>query len=190
MNKPVYGKRLGSLTPFQQRCLLFIVVLKTITQINIEYAIYISGRNWRNKCSKMSFPCQSLRLALIKMCAIPSGVHCNYLFVRISHKLQKMKSTLMKKNCCRGGEARLKRIFSALIAQLIRNGLHTFWVFSWEIMFFFVCFLFLNIWNNNKCILDFSPVSVYSPLISSKVRLENKACFVLKHVCLIQTLNK
>lgn len=55
-----------------------------------EYWICIHlWRNRRNKCSKMSFPCQGLRLALIKKCAIPSGLYWNYLFVMISHKLQK-----------------------------------------------------------------------------------------------------
>lgn len=53
----------------------------------------------------------SLRLVLIKICAIPSWVYCNYLFVRISYNLQKNKPILMKKNCCRGGEARLEDFF-------------------------------------------------------------------------------
>lgn len=86
MNKPLYA--CVSAPRLQQRCLLFIVGIKTITQMNIEYA-YILEEIAENKRSKMSFPCQSLRLALIKMRAIPSGLYCNYLFVRISHKLQK-----------------------------------------------------------------------------------------------------
>lgn len=45
---------LSSATPHQQRCLLFIVGVKTITQINIEYACISEGIE-ENKCSKMSF---------------------------------------------------------------------------------------------------------------------------------------
>lgn len=41
-------------TPHRQRCLLFIVGVKTITQINIEYACVSEGIE-ENKCSKMSF---------------------------------------------------------------------------------------------------------------------------------------
>lgn len=41
-------------TPHRQRCLLFIVGVKTITQINIEYACISEGIE-ENKCSKMSF---------------------------------------------------------------------------------------------------------------------------------------
>ena len=63
MNKPLYAN--VSAPRLQRRCLLFIVGVKTITQMNIEYA-YISEEMEENNRSKMSFPCQSLRLALIK----------------------------------------------------------------------------------------------------------------------------
>lgn len=53
--------------------------------------IFTSQRKKYIKSGKIKFTCQSWRLELIKMCYIPGRTGTNYLFVRISHKLQTWK---------------------------------------------------------------------------------------------------